>query len=101
MSIKVFLVKNESGFSRRDFIKISVPGSMTLYLGMKPIHALAQQLMTLDRVSWSPALDGKPIQCVDAIAKVTGAKVLSRDVGANDMPGLPGNPIGALGLFLK
>lgn len=52
--------------------------------------------MTLDRVSWSPALDGKPIQRIDAIAKVTGAKVFARDVRAKDMPGWPDNQSFAL-----
>lgn len=90
------MIKNERGFSRRDFIKISVLGGITLYLGTKPIHALAQYPMTLDRVSWSPALDAKPIQRIDAIAKVTGAKVFARDVRAKDMPGWPGNQSYAL-----
>ncbi len=90
------MIKNENGFSRRDFIKISVLGGVTLYLGSKPIHALAQHPMTLDRVSWSPGLDAKPTQRIDAIAKVTGAKVFARDVRAKDMPGWPDNQSYAL-----
>lgn len=81
--------KNESGISRRDFIKISVIGGITVYLGVKPIHSIAQQALTLDRVSWTPTLDVKPAQRIDAVAKVTGAKVFARDVRAKDMPGWP------------
>lgn len=80
---------NESGFSRRDFLKISTLGGVALYLATQPFRALAQTPVNVSRAIWSTTTDPYPQRRIDAIAKVTGSKVFARDVRARDMPGWP------------
>lgn len=75
--------------SRRNFLKFSVIGSVTLYIGAHPFKAFAQSKISIDRSTWPSRADAHAPQRIDAFAKVTGAKVFARDIRAMDMPGWP------------
>ncbi|MEI8594203.1 xanthine dehydrogenase family protein molybdopterin-binding subunit [Photobacterium sp. Hal280] len=76
--------------SRRRFIKQCVIGGVTIYSApmlLSSVHASENNQIEKFRANWKQ--DNKTHFRFDAIEKVTGKKIYSRDFRAVDMPGWP------------
>lgn len=76
--------------SRRNFLKAGMVAGVAVYvapLGGKAFAALFEEKI-LTPVAWDPKSATAKVR-IDALAKVTGAKVFARDIRAKDMPHWP------------
>ena len=76
--------------SRRNFLKAGMVAGVAVYvapLGGKAFAALFEEKI-LTPVAWDPKSAQARVR-IDALAKVTGAKVFARDIRAKDMPHWP------------
>ena len=76
--------------SRREFIKTTVVSGVAIRIGFVSPRSEAAVVGNENALAagWVGP-DGKPKYRLDAIAKVTGEKVFTRDFRAGDMPGWP------------
>ncbi|MGG4603756.1 xanthine dehydrogenase family protein molybdopterin-binding subunit [Paenalcaligenes sp. Me131] len=79
---------HQTGFSRRDFIKLGTVGGITLLLGRLPTAHALEVNSGASSTDWI-GRDGKAKFRWDAIRKVTGQKNFSFDFRSSDLPGWP------------
>src|SRR5262249_25089529 len=85
------------GISRREFMTSVTASGMALSMSRLAIAeepSFAQREILPGRQNWNPAANGHGR--VDAVPKVTGAKLYASDFRAADMPGWPQNTSHAL-----
>lgn len=78
------------GPSRREFVKLVTASGITLglsRLAMAQVPGFAERETLPGRAGWNPAATGAGR--IDAVVKVTGAKLYPSDFRAADMPGWP------------
>ena len=80
------------GLSRREFVKSATASDIALSLsrlGAADEPSFAARETLPGRQQWNPA--GTGVGRIDAVAKVTGAKLYASDFRAADLPGWPAN----------
>jgi CO/xanthine dehydrogenase Mo-binding subunit len=80
------------GLSRREFVKSATASGIALSLsrlGATDEPSFAARVTLPGRQQWNPA--GTGVGRIDAVAKVTGAKLYASDFRAADLPGWPAN----------
>ena len=79
---------HQTGFSRRDFIKLGTVGGITLLLGRLPTAHALEVNSGASSTAWVDR-DGKAKFRWDAIRKVTGQKNFAFDFRSKDLPDWP------------
>src|SRR5882757_7356417 len=80
------------GISRREFVKSATASGIALSfsrLAAAEDPPFAARVTLPGRQQWNPA--GTGVGRIDAVAKVTGAKLYASDFRATDLPGWPAN----------